>query len=169
MSIYFKSVVFVIVFTNFKVTGVDFTISRERVLLGSTGTLTMTCDVSETDVDTVYLIQIRRTKSTTSSGSDPNDWQTLALMQLKDNESPTLAPEITAIADTKDYVAGGLWDSDTPANTFLTLSLNMEKLVCDEARTYKCFFSYKSTTSGTIASVERNATFSAYGNEKEEI
>ncbi|XP_060597933.1 uncharacterized protein LOC132751735 [Ruditapes philippinarum] len=162
MSIYFKSVVFVIVFTNFKVTGVDFTISRERVLLGSTGTLTMTCDVSETDVDTVYLIQIRRIKSTTSSGSDPNDWQTLALMQLKDNESPTLAPEITAIADTKDYVAGGLWDSDTPANTFLTLSLNMEKLVCDEARTYKCFFSYKSTTSGTIASVERNATFSAY-------
>ncbi|XP_060583796.1 uncharacterized protein LOC132739959 isoform X2 [Ruditapes philippinarum] len=122
----------------------------------------MRCSITETDVDRIYLIQIRRLKSTTHSGSDPNDWQTLALMEVGRNENPTLTDDITAVAASKDYVAGGSWDSTTLANTYLTLSMSMEKMVCDDARYYRCELSYKSTTSGTIANVYRNVTFSAY-------
>jgi hypothetical protein len=97
------------------------------------------------------------------SGSDPADWQTLALMQLKYNESPTLTDDIQAVAGTKDYVAGGSWDSTTPANTYLTLSMNIEKLVCDDARAYRCDLTYKSFTASSILSAVMNSTFSAYG------
>ncbi|XP_060583799.1 uncharacterized protein LOC132739964 [Ruditapes philippinarum] len=146
----------------FEVTGIDFTISREKILLGSSGTLTMRCDVTETDIKNIYLIQIRRLKSTTLSGSDPNDWQTLALMEIGTNESPTLTDDITAVAGTKDYVAGGSWDSTTPANTYLSLSINIEKLVCDDARVYRCELIYKSIIIETIIDAKENATFSAY-------
>jgi hypothetical protein len=47
------------------VTGIDFTIIRKNVLLGSTGTLTLRCDITETNVVTVYNIQIQQIKSTT--------------------------------------------------------------------------------------------------------
>ncbi|XP_060552610.1 mucin-3B-like [Ruditapes philippinarum] len=162
MSDVFKSFVLFIALTFFKVSGVDFTISRERVLLGSTGTLTMTCDVSETDVNNIYLISIRKLRSATLSGSEQNDWQTLIIMEAGINETPSLSSDIAAVAATKDYVAGGLWDSTTPANTFLTLDMNIEKLVCDDARTYRCELSYKSSTTSSVTSANRNSTFSAY-------
>ncbi|XP_060597925.1 uncharacterized protein LOC132751728 [Ruditapes philippinarum] len=122
----------------------------------------MTCGITESDVDTIYLIQIQRLKSTTLSGSDPNDWQTLALMEYGTDESPTLTDDIAAVATSKDYVAGGSWNSDTPASTVLTLSMNMKKLVCDDARYYRCELTYKSSTTQTSTDVKRNATFSAY-------
>jgi hypothetical protein len=121
----------------------------------------MSCDITETDVDKIYLIQIRRIKSTTLSGTDHNDWQTLALMEAGINETPTLANDV--VLNTKDYVAGGSWDSDTPANTYLTLSMDIKKLVCDDARYHTCELSYKSSTTATVTLVERNSTFSAYG------
>ncbi|XP_060552613.1 uncharacterized protein LOC132713925 [Ruditapes philippinarum] len=148
MSDVFKSFVLFTALTFFEVSGVEFTFSRERVLLGSTGTLTMTCDITETDVTDIYLIQIRRLKSTTLSGSDPNDWQTLALMEAGINETPTLGGDV--VSNTKDYVAGGSWDSTTPANTVLTLSMSMEKLVCDDARYYRCELTYKSSTNKQV-------------------
>jgi hypothetical protein len=138
----------------------DFTISRERVLLGSSGTLTMRCDITEADVNSIYLIQIRRLKSTTLSGSYPNDWQTLTSMEAEINQTPTLGGDV--ISNTKDYVAGGTWNSDTPANTYLTLSMNIEKLVCDDARYYRCELTYENVITQTT-DVKRNATFSAYG------
>jgi hypothetical protein len=84
-------------------------------------------------------------------------------MEVGKNESPTLTDDIAAVAGSKDYVAGGSWDSTTPANTYLTLSMNIEKLVCDDARYYRCELSYKSSTTQTSTDVKRNATFSAYG------
>jgi hypothetical protein len=155
--------VIMVIICIFAVTGIDFTISQGKVLLGSAGTLTMRCDVTETDVDIIYLIQIRRLRSTTLSGSEPNDWLILALMKLGRNKSPTLTDDIAPVAGSKDYVAGGSWDFTTPANTYLTLSMNIEKLVCDDARYYRCDLIYKSTISGTSAGVNRNTTFSAYG------
>jgi hypothetical protein len=145
---------------TFTVTGLDFTFSKERVLLGSTGTLTMTCDVTEANIEIIYLIQIRRLKSTTSSGLNSDDWHTLA----ETSGTPTLTQDIEAVAS-KDYVAGGSWDSTTPANTYLTLSMNMEKLVCDDARYYRCEMSFKITTAegGGVLVPIKNATFSAYG------
>jgi hypothetical protein len=148
---------------TFAVSGVDFTLNRDRVLLGSKGTLTMRCDVTETDVNNIYLISIRRLKSTTLSGSDHNDWLTLALMELGLGETPTLSPAITAVAGTKNYDAGGSWDSDTPVNTFLTLDMNMAKLVCDDARYYRCDLIYKSSTTNAVTTAEKNSTFAAYG------
>ncbi|XP_060585659.1 uncharacterized protein LOC132741494 isoform X3 [Ruditapes philippinarum] len=141
------------------VTGISFTISRERVLLGSTGTLTLTCDITETDVETIYNIQIKQLKSTTLSGDNDADWQRLAYMKLSANENPTLDSNITP--GDKDYVAGGSWNSETPASTDLTLSMNMEKLTCDDARTYRCELSYENSQQAT-ATVFSNATFTAY-------
>ncbi|XP_060583789.1 uncharacterized protein LOC132739958 isoform X2 [Ruditapes philippinarum] len=155
------SSIIVIILQNL-VTGIDFFFSKDKVLLGSKRTLTMRCDVTETDVNNIYLIEIRRIKSTALSGSDPNDWQTLALMELGRYESPTLTEDITAVAASKDYVAGGSWDSTTPANTYLTLSMSMEKMVCDDARYYRCELSYKSSTTSSVTLANRNSTFSAY-------
>jgi hypothetical protein len=123
----------------------------------------MVCEVTDTDLNAIYLIQIKRLKSTTFSGLDPNDWQTLAYMELGANETPILSSNIEAIAGTKDYVAGGSWDASTPANTYLTLSMNMEKLVCDDAGAYRCELTYKSSTTGAVTSANRNSTFSVYG------
>jgi hypothetical protein len=121
----------------------------------------MRCDITETDVNNIYLIQIKRIKSTTLSGSDSSDWQTLTSMEAGINETPTLGGDV--VSNTKDYVAGGSWDSTTPANTVLTLSMSMEKMVCDDARYYRCELSYKSSTTGAVTSANRNSTFSAYG------
>jgi hypothetical protein len=80
-------------------------------------------------------------------------------MKISTNENPTLDSSI--IAASKDYVAGGSWDSNTPANTYLTLSMNIEKLVCDDARRFECQLSYdnKQTTEKVI----KHAAFLAYG------
>jgi hypothetical protein len=149
---------------------VRFSISKERVLLDSTGTLTMTCNITETDIKTLHHIEIEKVSSTTNAEKDPIQWKTLAEMELGQTESPTLSPGINASA--KNYVAGGSWDSTTPANTYLTLSMNIEKLVCDDARAYRCSLLYESSskrtvlespTKGTLISTDMNATFSAYG------
>jgi hypothetical protein len=80
-------------------------------------------------------------------------------MKIASAENPELDSDITA--SEKDYVAGGSWNSDTPASTYLTLDMNMEKLVCDDARTFKCVLSYDN--SQTTERVSKYATFSAYG------
>jgi hypothetical protein len=41
--------------------------------------------------------------------------------------------------------------------------MNMEKLVCDDARYYRCELTYKSSTTTAVASVAKNATFLAFG------
>ncbi|XP_060566236.1 uncharacterized protein LOC132725167 [Ruditapes philippinarum] len=122
----------------------------------------MRCDITETDVNSIFLIQIRRLKSTTVSGSEAGHWDTLVKMELGKTETPTLSPDIAAVAGTYDYVAGGSRDSTTPANTYLTLSMNMEKLVCGDARAYRCELSYKSSTTDAVISAKRSSTFSAY-------
>ncbi|XP_060583784.1 uncharacterized protein LOC132739955 [Ruditapes philippinarum] len=153
------SSIIVIILQNL-VTGIDFTISKDKVLLGSKRTLTMRCDVTETGVYYINTIQIQILKSTTLSRSYPNDWQTLTSMEAGINQTPSLDGDV--VANTKDYVAGGSWDSDTPANTYLTLSMNMEKLVCDDARAYRCVLMYKSSLVGVVSVHEKNATFTAY-------
>jgi hypothetical protein len=145
-------------FFFFSVTGIDFTINRENVLLGSTGTLTLRCDITETDVETVFSIQIKQLKSSTLSGNNDDDWQRLAFMKISTHENPTLDSAI--IPGDKDFVAGGSWDS--PVNTELTLSMNMEKLVCADARTFKCDLSYYSNSQAN-KEVSKNNTFTAYG------
>jgi hypothetical protein len=149
---------------------VSFSISKEKVLLGSTGTLTMICNITETDIKTLHHIEIGQVSSTTNAEKDPVQWKTLAEMALGQTKSPTLSPGINASA--KNYVAGGLWDSTTPANTYLTLSMSIEKLVCDDARAYRCSLLYESSTKGTViesstkgtlVSTDMNATFSAFG------
>ncbi|XP_060552614.1 uncharacterized protein LOC132713927 [Ruditapes philippinarum] len=157
MSGILKGLVFFIAFTFFKVSGVDFTFSKDKVLLGSTGTLTMTCDVTETDVDIFYHIWIYKLTSATRS---VKAWQVLAKMQFINSATISLSQDIEA--DSKDYVARGSWNSTSPANTYLTLSMNIQKLVCDDARAYKCEMYYKSSTTGTILKSEKNATYSAY-------
>ncbi|XP_060552609.1 uncharacterized protein LOC132713922 [Ruditapes philippinarum] len=159
MSDIFKCFVFYIVLTVFEVTGIDFTINRENVLLGSTGILTLRCDITETDVETIYNIQIKQLRSSTLSRNNDDDWQRLAFMKISTNDNPTLDSAITP--GDKDYVAGGSWDSTTPANTELTLSMNMEKLVCDDARTFKCDLSYYSNSQAN-KEVSKNSTFTAY-------
>ncbi|XP_053409287.1 uncharacterized protein LOC123545187 isoform X3 [Mercenaria mercenaria] len=137
-----------------QVTGIDFTISRDKVVVGSTGTLTVRCDVTETDVNTIYIIQIRR-ETTQGSGI----FESVVQMEKGDatSETPTLSQ---AINNNKDFVAGGSYDGNTP-NTYLTVSMNISKLVCNDARAYMCEMSYK-RNAGSVVSVENNGTFSAY-------
>jgi hypothetical protein len=82
--------------------------------------------------------------------------------------TPTLSSDIAAVAGTKDFVAGGSWDTTTPANTVLTLSMNMEKLVCNDARAYRCELSYKSSATGGVVAVKSNETLAVYGTYNEE-
>ncbi|XP_053409292.1 uncharacterized protein LOC123559743 [Mercenaria mercenaria] len=136
-----------------QVSGIDFTISRDNVVVGSTGTLTMRCDVTENDVVTIYLIQIRRE---TVQGSDI--FESIVEMETGDatSETPTLK-----VTNNKDFVAGGTFDKTTPGNTYLSVSMNISKLVCSDVKAYICELSYK-TTADLIKSVEKNGTFSAY-------
>ena len=121
----------------------------------------MTCSITETDVAYVYLLQIRRLTSTSLSGASVNDWTTLALLEPGTTDTPSLHPDITA--STKDYVAGGSWDSNNPGDAVLTLSMNIEKLVCGDARYYRCELSYKSSTTQAVNTIHKNGTFTAYG------
>ncbi|XP_053409289.1 uncharacterized protein LOC123545206 [Mercenaria mercenaria] len=134
-----------------QVTGIDFTISRDKVVVGSTGTLTMRCDVTENDVGTIYIIQIRREITLGSNSFEP-----LVQMELGDatTETPTLQ-----VTNNKDFVAGGTFDG---SNTDLSVSMNISKLQCNDSRAYKCVLSYKSSTTDSIVSVTKNGTFSAY-------
>ncbi|XP_045187537.2 deleted in malignant brain tumors 1 protein-like [Mercenaria mercenaria] len=138
-----------------QVSGIQFTFSRGKVVTGSNGTLTMRCDVTENDVVTIYLIQMRRE---TTPGS--NIFETLVQMEKGDaaSETPTLSETIN---NNKDFVAGGSFDETTPSNTYLLVSMNISKLVCNDARAYMCDLIYKRTT-GSVLSVEKNGTFSAY-------
>ncbi|XP_060575844.1 uncharacterized protein LOC132733257 [Ruditapes philippinarum] len=129
----------------------------------------MICNITETDIKTLHNIEIGQVSSTTNAEKDPIQWKTLAEMELGQTESPTLSPGINASA--KNYVAGGSWDLTTPANTYLTLSMSIEKLVCDDARAYRCSLLYESSTKGTViesptkgtlVSTDMNATFSAF-------
>ncbi|XP_053390261.1 uncharacterized protein LOC128553163, partial [Mercenaria mercenaria] len=135
-----------------QVTGIDFTISKDKVVIGSTGTLTMRCDVIENDVATIYIIQIRR-ETTPGSGS----FETLVIMESGTTETPTLSESIN---NNKNFIAGGSYEN-TPSNTYLTVSMNISKLVCNDARAYRCELTYKGT-SGSVLTVVKNGTFSAY-------
>ncbi|XP_060575848.1 uncharacterized protein LOC132733261 [Ruditapes philippinarum] len=156
----FKWFLFIIVLCLVKVTTLDFTISNDKVLEGSSGTLTMICHITETDVDYVFNIQILRIKSKSVSETNPSNWDSLAEMHFGQTERPSLSPAINASA--KDYVAGGSWGKITPVSTYLTLSMNIEKLVCDDARAYKCRLIYKSSSSASIVSVENMGSFKVY-------
>jgi hypothetical protein len=121
----------------------------------------MSCEITEIDVETIYLIQIRRINSTLLTGTDFPDWETLAFMELVSNESPTLSSDI--MASTKDYFADGAWNSVTPTSTYLTLSMNISKLECHDAREYLCELAYKSNITSAVKKFEMNENFSAYG------
>ncbi|XP_053372944.1 uncharacterized protein LOC128546450 [Mercenaria mercenaria] len=129
------------------ITGIDFTISRDRVVIGSTGTLTLTCDVTENDVQTIYLIQILRE---TVSGSGIFE----SVVEMENSEGPVLK-----VTNNKDFVAEGTYDA---RNTYLSVSMNISKLQCNDAKAYKCVLIYKSTTVSTPLALEKNGTFSAY-------
>ncbi|XP_053398254.1 uncharacterized protein LOC123545566 [Mercenaria mercenaria] len=129
------------------VCGLNFTLSKTRVLLGTTGKLFMTCDVTEKDASIVYNIKIRRKTST--------ELETLAFMDARITEVPALDKRIV---DDKDFVVGGILDKDNPLNTNLTLQMNIEKMTYDDARVYRCEMTYKSKLSESIVSIVRNAT-----------
>jgi hypothetical protein len=82
-------------------------------------------------------------------------------MRISIYENPALDSAI--IPSDKHFVAGGSWDSDTPANTYLTLSMNIEKFVCADDRTFKCELSYFSNSQSTKETLSKNTTFTAYG------
>jgi hypothetical protein len=152
-SIFISSVIFA-------VSGVDITFSREKVFLGSTGTLTMSCNITETNVGTIHRIMISTLlRSTPRFGSY---WKTVAKMDFEKGAITFLSQDIEDETGRKDYVARGSWDSTTPTNTYLTLSMNIEKLVCDDVRAYKFILSYKSSTTGGTVWSYKNGTFSAY-------
>ncbi|XP_053409285.1 uncharacterized protein LOC123561326 [Mercenaria mercenaria] len=153
MTGFFKHFGLCAILSSVQVSGTDFTISKDKVVIGNTGTLTLRCDVTENKVKTIYLIQIQRE---TVPGSGIFE----SVVQMENvgatSETPTLK-----VTNNKDFVAGGSLDKTTPGNTYLTVSMNISKLVCNDARSYKCELSYKDTAN-SIQSVEKNGTFSAY-------
>ncbi|XP_053389234.1 uncharacterized protein LOC128552229 [Mercenaria mercenaria] len=128
-----------------EVPGLDFTLSKTRVTVGTTGKLLLTCLVTETDIELIYSIQILRK---TNSG-----WQTIA--NIEADGMPALYKDI---CNDRDFVVGGILDKDNPLNTYLTLEMNMEKMTYDDARVYRCEMTYKSNISGSAFSETRNAT-----------
>ncbi|XP_053408929.1 uncharacterized protein LOC128559902 isoform X2 [Mercenaria mercenaria] len=135
------------------VASLSFTLSASRVKLGTTGTLRMTCNITEIDASVIYNIQIRRE---TDPGSNYT-WETIAEIEAGSMEIPFLDKDIV---NDKDFVAGGVIDKDTPINTYLTLDMNKEKLTYSDARDYRCELTYKSNITGSVASVKRNASLS---------
>ncbi|XP_045208493.1 uncharacterized protein LOC123560358 [Mercenaria mercenaria] len=129
------------------VSGLNFTLSKTRVMVGTTGKLFMTCQVTKTDVDVFYNIQIRRE---TNSG-----WQTIALIEAGVTEVPALDRDVF---NDKDFVVGGILDKENPLNTHLTLEMNIEKITYDDARIYGCELAYESSISGSSLSSYRCAT-----------
>ncbi|XP_053397680.1 uncharacterized protein LOC123560775 [Mercenaria mercenaria] len=128
------------------VSGLNFTLSKSRVIVGTTGKLFMICQVTETDVKVFYNIQIRRE---TNSG-----WQTIALI-----EAGTKVPELDkGFFNDKEFVVGGNLDAEKPFNTHLTLEMNIEKITYDDARVYGCELAYKSRISDSSRSSYRCAT-----------
>ncbi|XP_053408931.1 uncharacterized protein LOC128559902 isoform X4 [Mercenaria mercenaria] len=138
------------------VASLSFTLSASRVKLGTTGTLRMTCNITEIDASVIYNIQIRRE---TDPGSNYT-WETIAEIEAGSMEIPFLDKDIV---NDKDFVAGGVIDKDTPINTYLTLDMNKEKLTYSDARDYRCELTYKSNITGSVASVKRNASLSIVG------
>ncbi|XP_053408927.1 uncharacterized protein LOC123560758 [Mercenaria mercenaria] len=135
------------------VAGLAFTLSASRIKLGTTGTLKMTCDVTEIDAAVIYNIQIRRE---TDQGANFT-WETLAEIEAGLTEVPVLDKDIV---NDKDFVPGGVFDKATPINTYLTLDMNKEKLTYSDDRDYRCELTYKSNITGSVASVKRNASLS---------
>ncbi|XP_053409291.1 uncharacterized protein LOC123545162 isoform X2 [Mercenaria mercenaria] len=107
----------------------------------------MTCDVTENDVENIYLIQILRE---TMSGSGNFE----SVVEMENADGPVLK-----VTNNKDFVAGGTYDL---GNTDLSVSMNISKLQCNDAKTYKCALTYKSTTVSTPLTLEKNGTLSAY-------
>ncbi|XP_053408930.1 uncharacterized protein LOC128559902 isoform X3 [Mercenaria mercenaria] len=140
------------------VASLSFTLSASRVKLGTTGTLRMTCNITEIDASVIYNIQIRRE---TDPGSNYT-WETIAEIEAGSMEIPFLDKDIV---NDKDFVAGGVIDKDTPINTYLTLDMNKEKLTYSDARDYRCELTYKSNITGSVASVKRNASLSIVGDD----
>ncbi|XP_045186254.2 uncharacterized protein LOC123544252 isoform X2 [Mercenaria mercenaria] len=143
----FVLVVFWLTTETTLVCGLNFTLSKTRVILGTTGKLFMTCDVTEKDASVVYDLQIRRETST--------NWETLAFIEAGVTEDPALNKRIV---NDKDFVVGGILDKENPLNTHLTLQMNIEKMIYDDARVYICEMTYKSHHSGSTFSIKRNAT-----------
>ncbi|XP_053391191.1 uncharacterized protein LOC128554011 [Mercenaria mercenaria] len=140
------------------VASLSFTLSASRVKFRTTGTLRMTCDVTEIDAAVIYNIQIRRE---TDPGSNYT-WETLAEIEAGLTEIPVLDKDIV---NDKDFVVGGVIDKDTPINTYLTLDMNKEKLNYSDAGDYRCELTYKSNITGSVASVKRNASLSIVGDD----
>ncbi|XP_053408932.1 uncharacterized protein LOC123561737 isoform X1 [Mercenaria mercenaria] len=156
-SAFMLVVIWLITGTKF-VAGLSFTLSASRVKLGTTGTLSMTCDVTEIDAAVIYNIQIRRE---TDPGSNYT-WETLAEIEAGLKEVPVLDKDIV---NDKGFVAGGVFDKGTPINTYLILDMNKEKLTYSDARDYRCELTYKSNITGSVASVQRNASLSIVGDD----
>ncbi|XP_045210253.2 uncharacterized protein LOC123561736 isoform X2 [Mercenaria mercenaria] len=138
--------------------GLSFTLSASRIKLGTTGTLTMTCDVTEVDASVIYNIQIRRE---TDPGSNYT-WETIAEIEAGLTEIPVLDKDIV---NDKGFVPGGVLNKDRPIYTYLTLDMNTEKLTFSDARDYRCELTYKSNITGSVASVKRNASLSILGDD----
>ncbi|XP_053408926.1 uncharacterized protein LOC123561731 isoform X2 [Mercenaria mercenaria] len=129
------------------VSGLNFTLSKTRIIVGTTGKLFMTCQITDKDVLVLYNIQIRREKI--------SGWQTIAHIASEASEVPVLDKEIV---DDKGFIVGGILDKENPLNTHITLEMNIENMTYDDARVYRCEMTYKSNVSGSIFSIEKNAT-----------
>ncbi|XP_053389892.1 uncharacterized protein LOC123544246 [Mercenaria mercenaria] len=124
-----------------RVSGLNFTLSNSRVIVGTTGKLSMTCQITETDVGTFYHIQIRRETN--------SRWWTMAHIEAGVTEIPALHKDIV---DDKEFVVGGILDKENQLNTHITLEMSIEKMTYDDARVYACELAYKSKNSASTLS-----------------
>ncbi|XP_053408917.1 uncharacterized protein LOC123561754 [Mercenaria mercenaria] len=129
------------------VSSLNFTLSKARVIAGTTGKLSMTCQVTEYDVELFYNLQIRRETNT--------GWQTIAHAEAVGTGVPALHKDIV---NDKDFFVCGILDKDNPLNSNLTVEMNIEKMTYDDARVYTCEMTYKSNDSGTTVFENINAT-----------
>ncbi|XP_053389232.1 uncharacterized protein LOC123561748 [Mercenaria mercenaria] len=143
----FVFVVFLLAARTTVVYSLNFTLSMPRVVLGVTGKLFMSCNVTEKDVSSIYLIQIRREKI--------SGWDTIAKINAVESEYPTLCK---GIVGDKDFIVGGMLDKEIPPNTHLTLDMNILTMTLDDAGVYRCEMSYINNITGSGVNVKRNAT-----------
>ncbi|XP_053408921.1 uncharacterized protein LOC123560347 [Mercenaria mercenaria] len=151
----FVYVAFLLAARTTVVYSLNFTLSKPRVVLRDTGKLLMSCHVTENDVSSVYNIQIRREKNP--------GWDTLAIVDTSENKSPTLGK---GIVGDRDIVVRGILDTEFPHKTHLTLDMNILEMISDDAGVYRCEMTYKSSITGNVDTVERNATLLIDGAER---
>lgn len=108
--------------------GLNLTATPDRVVLGDSGTLTLACYVTESDVNQIYDLKIMRAEKTTSSFDE--------LLASFVKGTARLHGKLT---DDKGFSVTGVLNG---SSSRLEVSMDKSKMTCSDATLYECGLEY---------------------------